>query len=267
MERNPVIDVHTHAFPDALAARAISHLERRASVAAALDGTAAALLASMDRAGVDRAVVCSIATEPRQFASILRWSRSIAGPRLLPFPSLHPGSPEFADEIRQVAAAGFPGVKLHPEYQEFFVDDPALADLYRALEEAELAVLFHAGHDIGFPDSDRAAPARFLAVHRAFPRLRLVASHLGGFRRWHEVARSLVGTGVWLDTSYTVGHVAPALLREILAAHRPDRILFGSDSPWVDQGRALAEIRALGLAPDLERRILGGNAAELLRLT
>jgi hypothetical protein len=261
-----VVDAHTHAFPDALAARAIAHLERRANVHAALDGTAGALVASMDRAGIAVSVVCAVATGPAQFEPILRWCAAIASPRLLPFPSVHPGARDPAGEVRQVAAAGFRGVKLHPEYQDFHVDDPALEPIYRALEECGLVALFHAGHDIGYPDSDRAAPARLLAVHRAFPRLSIIAAHLGGFRRWSEVAARLVGSGVWLDTSYTIGRIPDALLREILHGHRPDRLLFGSDSPWEDQAGALASLRDLGLPRDLEERILGKNAMELLGL-
>lgn len=260
----PVIDIHTHAFPDTLAARAVAHLERRACVRAALDGTAGSLVASMDRAGIALSVVCSVATAAAQFEPILRWCAAIASPRLLPFPSVHPATRDPEEEARRVAAGGFRGVKLHPEYQDFFIDDPALEPLYRALEELGLVALFHAGHDIGFPDSDRAAPARLLAVHRSFPRLAIIASHLGGFRRWDEVAAQLVGSGVWLDTSYTIGHIPARLLREILLGHRPDRLLFGSDSPWEDQQDALAALRALSLPPDLEERILGKNAVELL---
>ena len=256
--------MHAHAFPDALASRAVAHLAAKAGVVPALDGTVGALLASMDRAGIAAAAICSIATEPSQFRAILRWSASIASDRIVPFVSVHPGSSEALEQVREAAAAGFRGVKLHPEYQDFFVDDPGLAPLYRELEAQRLVALFHAGHDIGFPDSDRAAPARFLSVHRAFPGLRLVASHLGGFRRWREVADCLVGSGVWLDTSYTLGHVPGDLLREILLGHRADRLLFGTDSPWVDQRTAIDEFRALALPPALEARILGGNARELL---
>lgn len=164
----------------------------------------------------------------------------------------------------QIAAAGFLGVKLHPEYQSFHIDDPALDVLYRALEKAGLIVLFHAGHDIGYPDSDRAAPRRVLAVHRAFPDLKIVASHLGGFRRWEEVAALLLGSGVWLDTSYTIGRIPAGLLREILLGHRPDRLLFGTDSPWAEQAGEIANIRALGLPAELTGLILGGTARRLL---
>lgn len=259
-----IFDVHTHAFPDHIAARAIGHLEGQGGVRAALNGTVGALLASMDRAGIAAAAVCSIATDPAQFGSILRWSAAIAGPRLFPFPSVHPAAADPAGEVLQIARAGFRGVKLHPEYQRFDVDDPALFPLYRALEQAGLIALFHAGHDIGFPDSDRAAPQRFLAVQRAFPSLKIVASHLGGFRRWGEVAEHLVGSSIWLDTSYTLGHIDPGLLHRILHGHRPDRILFGTDSPWVDQAEEIARFRDLGLTERFAGLILGGNARALL---
>ena len=101
---------------------------------------------------------------PRQFGSILRWSTAVAGPRLFPFPSVHPAAPDPADEVRQIAAAGFLGVKLHPEYQDFHVDDPALALLYRALEQAGLIVLFHAGTTSASPTPTaprRAGCSRF----------------------------------------------------------------------------------------------------------
>lgn len=260
-----IIDIHTHAFPDFLAAHAIARLEGQAGVRAALDGTVAALLGSMDRAGIAGSVVCSIATEPRQFTSILQWSLRIAGPRLKPFPSVHPASPEAIAEIRLVADRGFAGIKLHPEYQDFHADDPGLADFYRAVRAAGLIILFHAGHDIGFPDSERSAPRRILQVVQAFPGLRVIASHLGGYRRWEEVAASLLGHDIYLDTSYTIGHIPAALLHRILRGHRADRILFGTDSPWIDQAAAVREIRELGLGRDLEAAILGGNARTLLR--
>ena len=264
MSGSPIIDFHTHAFPDKLAARAIAHLEHQGGIRAALDGTVAALLASMDRAGIAAAVVCSIATDPGQFGSILHWSSAIAGPRLLPFPSVHPAAVDPASEARQIAAAGFLGVKLHPEYQSFHVDDPGLDELYRALETAGLIVLFHAGHDIGFPESDRAAPRRLLAVHRAFPALKIVAAHLGGFQRWNEVAAHLLGSGIWLDTSYTIGHIPTGLLREILLGHRSDRLLFGTDSPWADQAAEIGRVRALELPAAHTDLILGGAARALL---
>jgi len=72
-----IIDIHTHAFPDHIAAAAIPALEKEGDIKAYLNGTVSALLASMDRSGFDQSVLCSIATRPEQFASILDWSKAI----------------------------------------------------------------------------------------------------------------------------------------------------------------------------------------------
>ncbi len=261
-----IVDIHTHAFPDFLAARAVGHLQEKGNTAAVLDGTVGALRRSMDSAGVDLSVLCSIATDPSQFEGILAWSKEISGAGILPFPSVHPRSPSALEEIGRVAAAGFRGIKLHPEYQDFHIDDPSLSPFYGRAAEEGLVILFHAGHDIGFPDSDRSAPHRIAGVAASFPSLRLIASHLGGFRQWDEVERELVGTGVYLDTSYIFGHIDRGVLGRIIGGHSPDRILFGSDSPWTDQGESIGRIRDLKLSPDREERIFRVNARELLDL-
>jgi hypothetical protein len=70
--RPGITDFHTHAFPDALATRAIRALEAETDrVKARLDGRISSLLRSMDYAGIRRSVICSIATKPEQFDSIL----------------------------------------------------------------------------------------------------------------------------------------------------------------------------------------------------
>lgn len=261
-----IIDVHTHAFPDSLAPRAMSYLADQGGVVPFLDGTVADLVSSMDRSGIDVSVVCSVATGANQAGPILEWSRRIAGDRLVPFPSVVPLSESAIDDLTRIAGGGFRGVKLHPEYQDFHIDDPALSDFYGLAEKEKLVILFHAGFDIGFPDSDRSAPSRIAAVRASFPRLRIVASHLGGFRQWEEALKELAGTDVYLDTSYVFGHIPGGLLAEILDAHRPDRLLFGSDSPWAGQRETLRQIKGLGLGPMREKALLGGNAAELLQL-
>ena len=65
-----ILDAHTHAFADAIAARAIRQIEQMGNIQARLDGRIAALLASMDAAGIDASVVLTIATKPEQTAII-----------------------------------------------------------------------------------------------------------------------------------------------------------------------------------------------------
>ncbi|WP_319587186.1 hypothetical protein [uncultured Desulfobulbus sp.] len=111
------IDIHTHAFPDPIAKVAIPSLEKEGGIKAYLDGTVAGLLASMDRAGIEQSVLCSIATRPEQFAPILEWSKEIRSERIVPFPSLHPNDPLLLEHLQTVHDEGFKGIKMHSYYQ------------------------------------------------------------------------------------------------------------------------------------------------------
>lgn len=109
-----IIDFHAHAFPDSVAAAAVPALAEKGQVTPCLDGRIDTLLAAMDQAGVEKSVLCSIATRPGQFESILNWSKAIRSERIIPFPSFHPESPEALAEIRIIAAAGFRGSRCIP---------------------------------------------------------------------------------------------------------------------------------------------------------
>jgi len=258
------IDFHVHAFPDALAARAVSRLEAGVRVKALTDGTVSGLLASMDRAGVEASVIQSIATKPSQFEPILEWSASIASPRIVPFASIHPKDASPRERASRIAAAGLKGVKFHPFYQEFAIDDPAMDPVYGALADEGLIALFHAGYAIGYAFSDLADPERIAKVARRFPSLKVVAAHLGGWMQWDRVEEFLIDTEVWLELSYSLQYLPIPQARRMILAHDPERVLFGSDSPWDDQAGALSLIDALDLGRDLEERIRSGNARALL---
>lgn len=262
-----VIDVHTHAFPDHLAPRAMAQLQAETDdIQAVLDGTLGDLLRSMDRAGIDASVVASIATRPEQFEPILRWSAAIRSPRLLPFPSVHPAAPDAPDQVRRLAAEGFRGLKLHPYYQEFTVDEARLDPIYAAAADCGLVLLLHCGFDIAFPRDRVADPARVWNVVQRFPGLRLIAAHFGAWSDWEEVERHLLGRPVYFDVSTCFDFMDRAQAERLLKAHPADRLLFGSDSPWVDQQKTIADLRAFGLGAEVEARVLGANAQALLGL-
>ena len=261
---NGIIDFHAHAFPDSLADRAIAHLEKEGTAKAFLDGRVSSLLASMDSAGIGRAVVCSIATKPDQFAPILNWSRQIASARIVPLPSVHPKGPDPVGKARLVAQAGLPGIKLHPYYQDFELDDPALFHFFRVLEQIGLLVVCHTGFDFAFPRDRKADPVRIVRLLDKFPNLRFVATHIGAWEDWDEVERHLLGKPIYMEISMSLEQLGLTRGRELLAAHPADRILFGSDSPWTSQSETLRLARALNLDPERERLLLGENARALL---
>jgi len=265
----PVLDIHTHAFPDDLAERAIAALEAHAvwfPCRATYDGTVASLLASMDRAGIRRSVVANIATRPEQTEKILAWSAAVASDRIVPLASVHPDHTDPEGAVAAAAEAGLAGLKLHPYYMDCPADDARVVRIARAAARADLVVLCHAGYDLSFEPSDVAAPRRLRRLHEAVPDLRLIAAHLGGWEDWDEARAHLVGRPIYLETSYTLGRCPQGLLEEILSVHPPEYLLFGTDAPWRDQAADLARLAALPIDEGLKRRMLSENGHRLLGL-
>jgi uncharacterized protein len=258
-----IIDIHTHAWPDAVAEKAVSSLMSRGTLKASYDGTIAGLLGKMDRSGVDVSVMLPVATKPSQVASINDWAASIATDRIVAFGSMHPDLADAPAEVARMAALGLRGLKLHPEHQAFAPDEPRLAPVYEAAVEHDMTVLFHAGHD-ELHETLRGTPESFATVLDGFPGMRVVLAHLGGYRVWNRVAEVLVGRDVYLDTAYTLGHLPDADFVEIVHAHGAEHVLFGSDGPWTDAAEEIAWLRRLPFSHGVIAAILGENAERLL---
>ena len=281
-----IIDIHTHTFPDKIAAATLDKLKHLSHTIPFTDGTAAGLAASMARAGVDRSVVMPVATSPRQVPHVndasARMNELGAQTGVLSFGCIHPDFDGWKEELARVRDLGLKGIKLHPQYQDTDFDDPRYLRILDRCGELGLVVLTHAGLDIGMPGKDNCSPEMVLRALRQTGPVKLVLAHMGGWRQWDRVEALLPGTGVYLDTSFSLGEITPlddghyrpgdlplldeAAFLRMVRRFGPDRILFGTDSPWDDQETALARLRALPLEKSELDAILGGNARKLLEL-
>ena len=281
-----IIDIHTHTFPDKIAAATLDKLKHLSHTIPFADGTAAGLAASMARAGVDRSVVMPVATSPRQVPHVndasARMNELGAQTGVLSFGCMHPDFDGWKEELARVRDLGLKGIKLHPQYQDTDFDDPRYLRILDRCGELGLVVLTHAGLDIGMPGKDNCAPEMVARVLEQVGPVKLVLAHMGGWRQWDRVEALLPGTGVYLDTSFSLGEITPlddgcyrpgdlplldeAAFLRMVRRFGPDRILFGTDSPWDDQGAALARLRALPLEKSELDAILGGSARKLLEL-
>lgn len=269
-----LIDFHTHIFPDKIAATTVAALATAGSTEPHADGTRAGLLSAMDAAGADIAVNLPVLTLPKQFESVLGFAMRLneafaaTGRGILSFAGVHPAMPDIAGAMRRIREAGFLGVKIHPEYQDTFIDDEASYRLLAAAKENGLITVTHAGVDIAFRDRQvRCTPER---VARVLDRLggypELVLAHLGGAELLSEVMAHIAGRDVYIDTAYVLPFTSREELLSLIDRHGAERILFATDSPWQDISAEAARICALGLMPDCERRILYENAAALLHI-
>jgi len=264
---NRIIDIHTHAFPDFLAERAIKALEETSGDEKAhLDGTVSDLLKSMDRAGIEISVICSIATTPKQVPSITRWSKEVASERIIPLASIHPDYADFRDEIARIKDLGLKGIKLHPQYQGFNIDEDRVMPIYEALVAHDLLLTIHAGFDISFPNDPSGSPDKTARVIERFPELKIIACHFGGWRQWEDVRRYLLGKNVYFETSFTIGFLSDEEIVELINLHGEDKVVFGTDSPWRDQSKSIEEISRLHISEEVKEKIFHRNAEKLLGL-
>ena len=259
-----IIDAHTHIFPDKIAAKAVVNMRRNSPVPLASNGTLNGLLESMVEAQITRSVVLPVSTKPEQVKSINRFAVELRqNQKIIPIGSLHPKLPDLRNEIKRLKDHGIRGVKMHPDYQAFFVDDEKIFPIYEALAAEELILYLHAGKNINLPDPPCCTPERLARVAKIFPQLKLVAAHLGGWRMWDDVERYLVGTDVWFDTSFVSAYINQEQFLKIIRNHGVEKIIFGTDSPWNGQSKSVREIMNLPLPKHEMDLILGQNAAKL----
>lgn len=236
------LDVHTHAFHPKIADKAVSQLDEHYGIPPVGNGTVQDLLARVHRAGLDGAVVHTAATAPDQVVPANNWAIGLSRthPDVVAFGTLHPGYADNEREVDRLLAAGIKGLKFHPDFQGFFLNDPAF---YRVMELIgdRFVLMFHVGDTLP-PEQNPSCPIKLAALHRNFPKAQIIAAHMGGFKHWPWALEYLAGTDVFLDTSSTLFSISDDLLKSIWCKHPRERILFGSDYPLFDPG---SEMRIL----------------------
>jgi predicted TIM-barrel fold metal-dependent hydrolase len=257
-----IIDGHIHVWPDKIAERALGNptddLVRYG------DGTVRGAAAALEAAGIDRGVCLAVADAPERLEAANRFVGSLDPDRFIGFGSVHPGrSPE--DNLASLRENGLKGVKVHPLFQGFALDDERLWAILEVLQ-GEFVAVFHVGPERPGDENVKATPKMIADIHRAFPRLDIVAAHFGGYHVTDEALAHVIGTDVTLDTSWppSVGTVDADLVRSIIERHGADRVVFATDWPMADPAVEIARIRELGLSEDDTAAILGGNFQRLL---
>lgn len=262
-----VIDFHTHIFPDKIAERTIKTLEEIGDIKAFTDGTLGGLQRSMKESGIGLSVVLPVVTKPSQFESVNAFAAEIIGKEgIISFGGIHPDSEDYREELDKIKELGLTGIKLHPDYQDTFIDDPKQIRIIQYAVEIGLIVIVHAGLDIGLPNPIHCTPecAANMLKQIDEKKAKIVLAHMGGYDMWDEVEEYLVGLKVWFDTSYCLDKLSDEQFVRIVNNHGADRILFATDSPWGGQKESLERIKEMGFTEEELERILYLNAVELL---
>jgi len=276
-----IIDCHTHILPshikknrnkyvDTDACFAILYSNRDAKLVTADD-----LVHSMDKAGIDLAVVVNIGwtthdlcveTNDYILESVAHYPQ-----RLIGFCAIQPWSPQAAvAEIERCARGGARGIgELRPDMQLFDLrDEELMSPLVEVIQQYKLTLMVHASEPVGhqYPGKGSITPDMLYPFIARYPGLPLVCAHWGGglpfYALMPEVKEAL--HHVFFDTAASPFLYTPQIYYQVIQLVGAEKILFGTDYPLLPQSRLLAEVSALDLSERDRELILSGNARRLL---
>lgn len=258
-----IIDAHCHIYPAKIAAKAVTAIGNFYGIKMAEDGTADALIKEGSAIGVEKYVVHSTATTVHQVRSIndYIYGEMSAHPEFLGFMTLHNEMDDAAieQEVDLALSRGMKGVKLHPDFQKFNIDDAE--NIYR-VTAGRLPVLLH----MGDRRYDFSSPTRLKKMAEKYPEQIFIGAHFGGYSVWDKVECLKDLPNVYFDTSSSLFALEKGRAADFIHRFGHQRYFFGTDFPMWRHDEELKRFLALDLTEEERQDILYNNVAKLLNV-
>lgn len=264
----PVIDSHTHIFPGKIAEKATFSVGQFYDLPMYTEGTLEELEAIRNGKGHDgsgdklpwkivKQLICSPATTPHQTESINTFIADCCkkDSSLIGFGTLHRDNDNYEEELDRIVALGLKGIKFHFDFQKFDIDDEKMYPIYGAISERGLPVLFH----MGDKKLDFSSPLRLARVMKDFPKLKIIAAHMGGYERWEEASELEPVPNVFFDISSSMSFISKDMFLRMTNRFGEDKFFFGSDFPMWNPYGELRKFEEIGLPEQSMRSIAYDN--------
>ena len=233
---------------------------------AACVGTGRSAQRKGKKAGVDHSIVQSVATTPKQVQSINEFiaaTVNAAPDRLTGLGTLHPNSDDLRGDVEHLISLGLKGVKLHPDIQNFKVDDYRCLKIYELCEEFGLPILMHTGDK----RYDNSNPNRLIPILEIYDHLVIIGAHFGGWSIWEEASHVLCDIpNLYVDCSSAMPWISDEKTVEIIRRYGAQRVLFGTDYPMWSPVKELDRFMTLPLTDEEKRIILSENVKKVYEL-
>ncbi len=262
MSSTPYFDIHAHIFHPKIAHKVVTQLQQHYKIPPIGTGEFADLLPRLKRASIDQVCIHSAATNAAQVIPANRWTVSLLQyPEIIPFGTLHPDYDKMSDELAFLHNKGIKGIKMHPDFQGFRLDDPKLLPIFAEME-GYFTLMVHIGDTLP-PELNPSCPYKVAAIKKQFPKLQIIAPHFGGYRHWQHVIKAIKGLEIYLDTSSSLFAIEEELLNYIYQNHPKEYILFGSDYPLFDPTDEIERLQRRLKLSDKELHKILSNASRL----
>lgn len=255
-----IIDAHSHIFPDKIYHKATEAIGDFYDLAMACEGNADSLLKSGSQINVSKYLVCSSATTPKQTQSINQFisEQCRIHKEFVGFGTLHPdmSEQEITDELAKFNDLGLVGIKLHPDFQNFDIDSHEADKIYDAVGDT-MPILIHMG-DKRYSHSN---PAKLRKILLRFPKLHIMAAHLGGYTQWDEAYDNLSGLNDYLrfDTSSSLALISHEYARKLINHFGIENCFWGSDFPMWTHESEFRNLIDLGFSQKENQMIFSEN--------
>lgn len=260
-----IIDFHTHIYPESIAKKAANDVRSFYDGLGdeSIDGSVQMLLSHSDRAGISEFAILPVATKPERTRHINEFilSQTATQPRFYGFGTVHAAMDGLMDEVAFIVQSGLRGIKIHPDYQLFGIDDRRMFPVYEEMQ-GKLPVVFHMG-DLRY---DYSHPKRLRNVLAQFPKLQVVAAHFGGYQMRDIAREELTDTDCLFDTSSSLMFMEPGMAEELISHYGAERFLYGSDFPMWNPETELQRFMSLRISDEEKEQIAWKTAARLLRI-
>lgn len=169
---------------------------------------------------------------------------------------------ETEEELRRYGDhPGFVGVKLHPDLLESQVDSDGFRPAWEWCEEHSAPLLSHTWHRSQWSD-----PEMFVSLTERYPRVPIILGHSGGTYEGHTQSIRLAKehTRFYLDITNSVRYHRH--ISRIVEGVGAERVLFGSDIPFLSLPSALGSVLWSDISEEERRLVVGENAHRLFKM-
>ena len=236
-----IINSHCHIYPEKIADKAVLGIRDFYDLDMSLNGKLDDLIRDGSEVGVTHYLVHSVATTPKQVKSINEFiAQSV---------NTHPDL--------------FTGVKLHPDFQQFAMNEDRAFRIGEVVSKADVPMLVHCG-DFRYNYSN---PEQIKPFLEKFPDIKFIGAHFAGWSMWEEATHQLSDfENLYVDLSSSLYALSPETALELIHAYGADKVLWGTDYPMWESVSEMEYFNKIDLTDEERQQILYENAAKLLKL-
>ena len=248
--------------------------------------TAEFVLDLMNKLGVESSVVLTVAREPDDVSRCNDWNAKLMRDhpgKFLGFANVYPPRVKeaLAELDRAITKLNLVGLKLHPRVQRFQMADPSVMTILERAKEYDIPVIFHVtspaylpfpahlgefAQDLADLDSNYSASISLRKIIPCYNSRKLIAAHMGGLYRPEISLGGILSQTERSNISFQTTGVCTEAIEHAYRTVGPNRILYGSDSPFFDPADEIAKVNRANIPEDAKKKIFSENIKKILGL-